>query len=101
MRSGSRPSPDGTRLLFAGDTVSPMMCPADGQQEKDKKRPDEHIQDEGRDTAEKNKSRPRRGGGFSLNLDLCLVFRGGLVCVISQDISRYIVTSCPISCEYR
>ena len=30
MRSGSRPSPDGTRLLFAGGTVSPMMCPADG-----------------------------------------------------------------------
>ena len=37
MRSGSRPSPDGTRLLFAGDTVSPMMCPADGQQKNDKK----------------------------------------------------------------
>ena len=37
MRSGSRPSPEGTRLLFAGDTVSPMMCPADGQQKNDKK----------------------------------------------------------------
>ena len=42
MRSGSRPSPKGTRLLFAGDTVSPMMCPADG-----------HSQDKGRDKAEK------------------------------------------------
>ena len=29
---------------------------------------------------------------------LCLVFRGDLVCVISQGISRYIVTSCPVSC---
>ena len=36
MRSGSRPSPEGTRLLFAG-TVSPMMCPADGQQKDDEK----------------------------------------------------------------
>ena len=37
MRSRSRPSPEGTRLLLAGDTVSPMMCPADGQQKNDKK----------------------------------------------------------------
>ena len=36
MRSGSRPSPEGTRLLSAG-TVSPMMCPADGQQTVDEK----------------------------------------------------------------
>ena len=35
--SGSRPSPEGTRLLFAGGTVSPMMCPSDGQQKDDKK----------------------------------------------------------------
>ena len=33
--SGSRPSPKGTRLLFAGCTVSPMMCPCDGQQKDD------------------------------------------------------------------
>ena len=37
MRSGSRPSLEGTRLLFAAGTVSPMMCPADGQQKDDKK----------------------------------------------------------------
>ena len=30
------PSPEGTRL-FAGDTVSPMMCPVDGQEKDDKK----------------------------------------------------------------
>ena len=36
MRSGSRPSPEGTRLLFA-DTASPMMFPADGQQKDDEK----------------------------------------------------------------
>ena len=38
MRTESRSSPEGTRLLFAGDTVSPMMCPADGQQKNDQKR---------------------------------------------------------------
>ena len=38
MRLGSRPSPEGTRLLFAGDKVGPMMmmCPG-GQQKNDKK----------------------------------------------------------------
>ena len=36
-RSGSRPRPEGTRLLFASGTVSPMMCPADGQQKDEKK----------------------------------------------------------------
>ena len=28
MRSGRRPSPEGSRLLFAG-TLSPMICPVD------------------------------------------------------------------------
>ena len=37
MRSESRPSPEGTRLLFVGETVSPMMCPTDGQQKNDRK----------------------------------------------------------------
>ena len=37
MRSGSKPSPEGARLLFAGGTVIPMMCPADGQQKDDEK----------------------------------------------------------------
>ena len=69
--------------------------------EQRRKRPDEHSRDEGRDNAEKNKSRPQRGGwwvfvefGF-----VCLVFRGDLVCVIPQGISRSIVTSCPVSCD--
>ena len=55
MRPGNRPSPEGTRLLFAGDTVSPIMCPADEQQKNGKKRPDEYSQDEGRDKAEKTR----------------------------------------------
>ena len=77
-----------------------MMCPADGQQKNDKKgQTNTASQDEGRDKVEKNKSRPQRGGGFSMNLGLCLVFRGDLVCVISQGVSRYIVTSCPVSCD--
>ena len=39
MRSGRRRSPEGTRLLFAGGTVSPTMCPADGQHKDDKNGP--------------------------------------------------------------
>ena len=37
MCSGSWPSLRRTTLLFAGGTVSPMMCPADGQLKDDKK----------------------------------------------------------------
>ena len=33
MRAGRRPSPEGTRLLFAG-TISPMMCLGDGPTER-------------------------------------------------------------------
>ena len=32
MRAGRRPSPEGTRSLFAG-TISPMICPGDGPTE--------------------------------------------------------------------
>ena len=32
IRAGRRPSPEGTRLLFAG-TISPMICPDDGPTE--------------------------------------------------------------------
>ena len=32
LRSGRRPSPEETRLLFAG-TISPMICPGDGPTE--------------------------------------------------------------------
>ena len=32
MRSGRRPSPERTGLLFA-DTISPMICPGDGPTE--------------------------------------------------------------------
>ena len=50
MCSGSRPSLEGTRLLFlfAGGAVGPMTCPADGQQRDDIK-------------AGRKKDRPRRG----------------------------------------
>ena len=99
MRSWSRPSPEGTRLLFAGETVSPIMCPADGQQKNDQNGQTNTAKMRAETKkVEKNKSRPQRGGGFSLNLD-CLVIRGDLVCVISQGISRCIVTSCPVSCD--
>ena len=89
-----------------GDEVA--VCWWDGQPydvsnwwtaEERQKRPGELSRDVGRDKAQKNKSRPQRGGEFSLNFYLCLVFRGDLVCVISQDISRYIVPLCPVSCD--
>ena len=40
MCSGSRPSREGTRFVFAGGTVSLTMYPADGPQKDDKKKPD-------------------------------------------------------------
>ena len=90
MRSGSRPSPEGTRLLFAG-TVSPMMCAADGRQKHEGNARRRTSQDEGRYKAEKNKSRPRRGGGFSSNLYLPGVSRwtGAWYRMKYRDISWY------------
>ena len=88
MRSSCRRSPEGTRSLFAGDTVGPMMCPADGQQKNEKKGQTDTAKMRAEAKPKKNKkSRPHRIGGFSLSLDLCLVFRGDLVCVTSHDIS--------------
>ena len=54
-------------------------------------------QDEGRDKAGIENSRPQRGGGFSLNLYLPGVSRRSGV--ISHDVSRYILISYPISCD--
>ena len=68
MRSGSRLSPEGARLLFAGSTVSAIQLMDNKRTTKKARR--RISQDEGRDRAEKNKSRPQRGGGFSLNLHL-------------------------------
>ena len=42
-------------LLFAGGTVSPMMCPADGQQKDDENARPRTSQDEIRDKAEKKR----------------------------------------------
>ena len=87
MRSGSRPSLEGTRLLFGGGMVSPMMWPADGQQKDDKKCQTEDKPRWGQRQSRKNKSRPQRGGGLSLNLYL-------------PGVSRWTgVISYPISCE--
>ena len=73
------------------------MCPAGGKQKDKKCQRRKTSQDEGRDIAEKNKkSRPQRGGGFSLDLHLPSVFLVDAVCVISHDIWRYIVISCQV-----
>ena len=96
MRSGSRPSPEGTKLPFAGGTVSPMMmCPADGQQKDDKKGQMEDNPRWGQRQSRKNKSRPQRSSGFSLNLYMPGVSRWSGV--ISHDKLRYIVILYPIS----
>ena len=89
MRAGSTRSPEGTRLLFSGCTVSPMTCHADWWTKEGRpKRPDgRQTKNEGGDKAEKSKSRPQRGGGFSLILDLPGVSRWSHVC----DIAWYIV----------
>ena len=51
MRAGRRPSPEGTRLLFAG-TISPMICLGDGSTEE--------RQAEGRHDKTRQKSRNRK-----------------------------------------
>ena len=78
------------KMLFTGGTVSPMIFAADRLQSDAKKASQKTFQGKGRDEAKKNKSRPRRGSGFSLNLYF-LVFRGDPVwyCMIFRDISRY------------
>ena len=49
MRSGRKPSPEGTRLPFAG-TISSMICPVDGPTGGRHKRTRQNtIQEEGRD----------------------------------------------------
>ena len=89
MRAGSTRSPEGTRLLFSGCTVSPMTCHADWWTKEGRpKRPDgRQTKNEGGDKAEKSKSRPQRGGGFSLILDLHGVSTWSHV----SDIAWYIV----------
>lgn len=64
MRSGSRPSGEGTRLVFAGGSVSPIMCPADGQQNDGKKGPTGDKTRRGHIQGANTNSRPQQGEGF-------------------------------------
>ena len=64
VHSGSRPSPEGARLLFGG-TISPMMCPVDGPAEgrhATTRRKTRKEKEEGRDTelkkTKQNKTKP-------------------------------------------
>ena len=50
MRLGRPPSPEGTRLMFAG-TISPMICPGDGPTTQDQTEDKTKKKEEGRDTA--------------------------------------------------
>ena len=48
----------------------------------------------------KSINRPQRGGGFWLNLDLCAWWFEVIWCMWYRKVtSRYIVTSCPASCD--
>ena len=70
MHSGSRPNHEGTRLMFASGTVSPMMCPSDEQQEGRKKGQVGDKARRGQRQGTKAKRRPQQGGRFSLKLFL-------------------------------
>ena len=95
--SGSRPSPDGTRLLFADGTVSPMMCPSDGQQKHDEKGQTEDKPRWGRTQSRKKQEKTAtRWWVFLEFVFICLVFRGDPVW---HRIAIYIVVSYPISCD--
>ena len=66
MHSGSRSSRERRRLVFAGGTVCPMMCPSDGQQKDDKKGQAGDKARIGQRQGAKAKRRPSQGGQFSL-----------------------------------
>ena len=68
MHSGSRPNHEGTRLMFASGTVSPMMCPPDGQEKDDKNGQVGDKARGGQRQGPKSKRRQRQGGRFSLKL---------------------------------
>ena len=74
MSSGGRPSHEGTRLMFASCTVSPIMCPAHGQQKDDKKGQAGDKARRGQRQGSKAKRRPRHGGRFSFKLFLTGAF---------------------------
>ena len=93
MRSRRRPSPEGTRSLFAGRTVSPTMCPADRRQKDDKKRP------AGRQARTRVETKPKKTKadrnevvGFRWTC-VCLVCRGDPAWsrMIYRDISWYVI----------
>ena len=79
--------------MFAGGTVSPMMCPSGGQQKDDKKGQAGDKARRQRPGA-RAKRRPQQGGQFSLKLFLPGVL--GPSGVISHAISREMVISYPI-----
>ena len=75
MHSGSRPSHEGTWLMFGSGTVSPTMCPSDGQQKDDKKGQAGDKARRGQRQGAKAKRRSQQGGPFSLKLS-CPVLWG-------------------------
>ena len=72
--SGGRPNHEGTRLMFASGTVSPMMCPSDGQQTDDKKGQAGDKARRGQRQEAKAKRGPQQGSRFSLTLFLPWAF---------------------------
>ena len=88
MRSGSRPSLEGTRLMFAGDTVLWCVQLMDSTTTKKARRTQPRWRQ--RQSRKKRESRPQRGGGFSLNLDFVPgVSRWSGGCGIARYIAIY------------
>ena len=91
-RSGSRPSPEDTRLLFpsAGGAVSPTRFPADEQLKADIK-----VGAEERQAKKRAKTEPK----LTVPWDTATRLRVCWFWVVRCDIAWYIVMSCPISCD--
>ena len=93
MRSGSRPSPEGTTLLFAGVLRCVQLTDNRRTATKARRRT---SQDQGRDKAEKTRVDRHEVVRFRW-ICVCLVLRGDPVWY--RMICRDIVISYPISCD--
>ena len=109
MHWGSRPSREGTRLVLTGGTVSPMMCPADGQHNDNKKRAGGRPGKERGETRSQNKSRPATWwsvvvdvvfawcfGVIRCDTSWCIAIDGCIISHIIFGITSYDTSRCRI-----
>ena len=99
MRSGSRPSPKGTMLLFlfAGGAVSPVMCPPDQQNDKKRRDGRKARQEEGTDREPKQTvDRNEVAGLFACSFRV--IRRGMIHIAIYRDIISHTMRYHKIKC---